>query len=244
VDISGWGIPELRRDMLASASMAPAAVCAGGPMPESPTLFLWRTYRAALACNQVVAFYLNDDRLERCWRHLSRLTELLVHHQVAAVIEPDFSMWADEAKAVQLFNVYRTRFCGRFFQDAGIPVVPSLNWSTSESYEFAWLGIPPNPPVCALECRTAGGSDDDRRAFLKGLSAAVERVRPQNIVIYGGSEHSYWLRGLLPPGPEYTLLPSWTHLRDKARTRQARALRHKDQLQLFTRGEALCNTTV
>jgi hypothetical protein len=140
------------------------------------------------------------------------------------------------ALAEQLFNLYRMRTLGRLWQDTGVPVIPNLTWSDERSFPFCFTGIPVGAPVVACECRTAGSHDADRRAFLRGLQEAVRQVQPQHILIYGGQEHSFWLTGNLPKGPEYTLVGSWTSARGKIRAVQARRLKDRNQLNLFTGG--------
>jgi hypothetical protein len=100
----------------------------------------------------------------------------------SAVCEPDFSVWADAPVAEQIHAVYRTRWCGRLWQENGIPVIPVLNWSTPESYNFAFLGIPKNCPVVAVECVTCGSNV---AAFNQGLAAGVEQIQPKHLLIYG-----------------------------------------------------------
>jgi hypothetical protein len=125
-------------------------------------------------------------------------------------------------------------------------VILSLNWSDERSFEFCFLGIPHGAPVVAVECRTAGQTDGDRRCFLAGLTEGVKRTHPQCVLVYGGVEHAYWLFPCLPPGPEYTLLPSWTYERDQIRKRDKCTLRNRDQLNLFVKGAQTCidNTPV
>jgi hypothetical protein len=234
-----WGIPELRCDRL--SEMIPARVYAGGPITDpTSTLFVWRTAALEKARGCVLAFYVWDNKLEQLWRRPQHYTALFLHHGVAAVVEPDFSVWADDAVAVQLFNVYRTRWLGRYWQDAGLNVIPSLNWSTERSYPFCFAGIPTSAPMVAVECRTPGSNDDDRRAFLHGLTEGVQQVKPRHVLIFGGMEHSYWLSSRLPPGPQYTLLPSWTHERDQIRKQEKRTLREGNQLRLFVKGVQVC----
>jgi len=90
--------------------------------------------------------------------------------------------------------------------------------------------------VVAVECRTAGQSDSDRRAFLVGLSEGVRQVHPQHVLVYGGLEHRHWLTSHLPEGSHYILLESWTHARDRQRRQKELTARHRNQLTLFQVG--------
>lgn len=226
-----WGIPSLRPDRLSVC--VPERVYAGGAVRDpAQTLFLWRTAALSQAQGMTVGFYVWDDRFKALWRNPERYTALFLQHQVAALMEPDFSLWADAPLVEQLWNTYRTRWLGRYWQEAGLNVIPSLNWSDARSYSFAFTGIPVGAPVVAVECRTAGQTDEDRRAFLAGLAEGVQQVQPQHVVIYGGKEHAFWLEGRLPGGPGYTLVESW----NTARERQRKKERDRYQLNLFPQG--------
>jgi Domain of unknown function (DUF4417) len=230
-----WGIPSLRADRLSSS--IPTQVYARTPVSDpARTLFLWRTASLTEARGMTVAFYVWDDKLEGLWRNPERQKDRLLAAGVAAAIEPDFSLWADMPLVEQLWNVYRARWVGRSWQEAGIPVIPSLNWSDARSYEFCFAGIPRGASVVAVECRTPGQHDNDRRAFLSGLVAGVRQVQPQHVLIYGGREHQHWLTHL-PVGPRYTLLESWTHARDRARRHEVLRQQHRQQLVLFPGGD-------
>jgi len=166
-----------------------------------------------------LAFFVDDERFECLWRQPERYAEQFRAFGWGAVIEPDFSTWANAPLAEQLWAIHRMRALGRRYQEHGINVIPNLAWSDERSFEFAFSGIPQHAPVVAVECRTAGQNDDDRRAFLAGLSEGLRQVQPQRVIIYGGKEHAFWL-SQLPVGPRYTLLESWPMpgtVRDAAR---------------------------
>jgi hypothetical protein len=234
-----WGILALKPDRL--ATVVPTSVYAGGVVADpAATLFLWRTYALEKARGCTIAFYVWDDKFEQLWNRTRYYTALFLQYEVAAVIEPDFSLWTDSPLIVQAYNTYRTRKIGRLWQEAGLPVISSLNWSDERSYEFCFAGIPKGAPLVAVECRTPGGNDSDRRAFLKGLREGIRQVQPERLLVYGGAEHAFWLQPHLPRGVLSTLLPSWTYLRDRIRRREARAFRDRDQLKLFPGGSP-CN---
>jgi hypothetical protein len=232
-----WGIPSLREDRL--ASVIPTSTYAGGVVNDpTRTLVMFRTASLAKARGCVMGFYVDDARFESLWRHPERSIDLFLKQGVTTLIEPDYSLWADMPLAAQLFNVYRTRSVGRLWQEHNLAVIPNLAWSDERSFEFCFTGIPTHAPVVACECRTAGGNDDDRRAFLRGLTHAVKEVRPGHVLVYGGKEHSFWLAERLPKGPQYTLIEAWTSARGKIRAAQRREARERNQLNLFTGGSS------
>jgi hypothetical protein len=179
-----WGIPRLKNDMLCQS------------VPDE--VFLWRTKKLSAARGCTVAFYVDDYRLDPLWRRPEHYAKRLLDCGINTVIEVDFSTWRDDPLIVQAYNVYRMRALSRCWQSYGIRIIPNLAWADERSYAFCFEGIPIGAPVVACECRTAGQTDADRRMFLKGLSEAVRQVRPECIIVYGGTTHRFWLEDRLP----------------------------------------------
>lgn len=168
-----WGIPALLPEMLATPRMA-----------KRP-LFTYRSAPliASSAKDKLVSFFVDDYRFSVAWSYPDRLLGHMVSAKVAAAFEPNFSVWRDAPRAEQLHAIYRQRWCARYWQEAGIPVIPVLNWSDVESYCFAFLGIPQRAPVIAIQSRTV--SKADRGHFNAGLLAAIAATQPQSLLIYG-----------------------------------------------------------
>jgi hypothetical protein len=148
------------------------------------------TYRAgkhqpAESAGGVLSFFVDDYRFQCAWTYPQRMVEGLKRSRWAAVCEPDFSVWADAPVAEQIHAVYRTRWCGRYWQESGMPVIPVLNWSTPESFAWCFSGIPQRCPVVAVECVSCGANLD---AFNAGLSAGCAAVRPSHLLLYGRRE--------------------------------------------------------
>ena len=208
-----YGIPDLLPEMC--ADVIPQYVYDGFEVIDaSKTLFVHHTAKFdGIGKDGILAFYVDDWRFESVW--LDAVVTIEKFHKVGwgAVIAPDFSVWRDDPAAVQLWNIYRSRWCARYWQEAGIKVIPSLNWSDERSYEFAFAGIPTNLPVVSVQCRTTR-SKQGREFFVKGINQSIERLTPQNVIFYGGSEHQHWIEPMLPTGmSQYHWLESWTSLR-------------------------------
>jgi hypothetical protein len=225
-----YGVTSLDPGML--SSLAPRYTFGGGALIGNAAdfCFVWRSCSTQKMRGGTIGFYLADDRLETLWRAKERYAVEFRLHGVVSAVEPDFSLWCDQPIEEQLHSIRRTRIVGRLFQEAGLLLVPNLNWADERSFPFAFAGIPVGAPVVMTECRTAGGTDADRRAFLKGLEQGVKEVLPQHVCIYGGREHAYWLADRLPAGPTYSLLEAWTSARGRIRANERRLARNHNQL--------------
>ena len=161
-----WGIPDLP-----AATLEPSRLIA---------------YNDRRGCERAeggdcVHFFLDDYRFETVWtkpeRPLSRL------QRVGAALTPDFSLWRDMPMSMQLWQTYRARWCGMWMAEHGITVVPTVSWSTEDSYPFAFAGIAPGSVVAVS---TVGVRARDARAlFAQGYAAMVEAIRPTLVLVYG-----------------------------------------------------------
>lgn len=127
-------------------------------------------------------FFIDDYRFERVWTRPERYVPILKRY--AGAIAPDFSTYMDMPYPMQQWNVYRSRALTQYWQDQGIEVIPTINWSDERSLEFSLAGIPRGGTyaVCATGCLSAR---DMREEFVRMLSLCVERVRPDTLLMYG-----------------------------------------------------------
>lgn len=204
-----WGIPDLRVDRL--SEQVPIRTWGGGEVGNATEcLFLYGTNKFPVtACGGVLGFYVGDERFESVWTDAVKSVGRFMEFGWGSVVTPDFSVWRDDPLAVQVWNIYRSRWCARYWQEVGLKIIPSLNWSDERSYEFSCAGIPPGVPVASIQCRTTR-SKKGKEFFIKGITEAIRLTQPGTLVIYGGLEHRQWIESSLPNGVNYVWLESWT----------------------------------
>lgn len=130
-----------------------------------------------------VHFYIDDYQFERMWNDPHKYLDKLAIFDCC--LTPDFSLYLDMPLAMQIWNVYRSRMVGQIMQDYGIRVIPTLSWSTPESFDFCFDGIEPGGVVSVSTIgvkRDAGAMD----LWTKGMDEAVRRLAPSAVVVYGG----------------------------------------------------------
>lgn len=128
-----------------------------------------------------VHFFLHDYQFERVWKYPDRYTECL--SKFAFVLSPDFSPYADTPKALKVFNVYRKMWCGRYWQEHGIKVIPTITWGNDEDLEWCLEGVPKHSTIAIS---TMG---EGRWANFKALKSnwhrILNRLEPEIILLYG-----------------------------------------------------------
>ena len=130
----------------------------------------------------MVHFFLDDWRFNYVWTHPDDAVKKLKQYE--AVLSPDFSLYADYPIALQIFNTYRNRWCGAYFQSKGLAVVPTVGWSGPESFEFCFDGVQKGSPV-GISTVGVMNSVDARTTWLTGLKEMINRIEPVYVICYG-----------------------------------------------------------
>lgn len=184
-----WDIPDLLPEMLSEIPQ-PLDVWAGRDTctddGQTWWLYNWHTdsVRGLPPGRTLLAFYTNDERFECLWEEPDKYVSKLLNFGIVASIAPNFSMWADTARAGHLYNVFRSRYTARYMQEAGISIIPDINWANERSFEFCLYGIPPRPPAVAVQLQTLKTNEERARAVF-GLRAAIARLQPGALLVYG-----------------------------------------------------------
>ena len=129
-----------------------------------------------------VHFFVDDYQFERLWneplKHIDRLKNF------TCVLTPDFSLYLDMPMAMKIWNVYRSRLIGQMMQDAGIQVIPTLQWAEAETFKFCFDSIEQGGTVAVS---TVGVIHDKaaKEIWIAGMDAALEKLKPATVVCYG-----------------------------------------------------------
>lgn len=131
-----------------------------------------------------VHFFIDDYQFERIWNEPAVYIDMLMRKGAPCVLTPDFSLYTNMSRAVQIWNVYRSHLIGQIMADAGLEVIPTLQWAQPESYAFCFDGIEPGGSVAVS---TVGVMRDElsKRLWIQGMQEALKRVKPKTILLYG-----------------------------------------------------------
>ena len=126
-----------------------------------------------------VHFFVDDCRFYCVYQHPERYLDRL--SQYAFVLTPDFSLYREMSLWRQLESTAWNRWCGAYWQEHGLTVIPTISWSTCQSFEFCFDGIEEGSVVAVstVGCRRR------KRNFLCGYDAMLERIRPEAVICYG-----------------------------------------------------------
>lgn len=143
-------------------------------------------FNYAAQCNdreeKGVHFFLDDYQFVRVWNYADRYIPML--QEFKCVLSPDFSLFTDFPKTLQLYNHYRKHWLGRYWQEHGIHVIPTIAWSDKASFEWCFDGEPVHS-VVAVSSVGCFANKDYLETFMVGYNEMIKRLEPTKIIFYG-----------------------------------------------------------
>ena len=132
--------------------------------------------------NKAVHFFLDDYQFTRVWTEPDRYIPMLQRFKY--VLTPDFSLYTDFPKPLQIYNHYRKHWIGAYLQMYGINLITTICWSDQKSFEWCFDGEPTQSVVAVSSVGTQNNKEK-KRCFLDGYHEMVERLQPTQIIFYG-----------------------------------------------------------
>ncbi len=123
-----------------------------------------------------------ENKFEVLWNKPSIVIPRLQNYK--CVIAPDFSVFVDQPKAVNVWNIYRNRWVTSYMQSLSIHAVPSASWGNVDSFEFCFDGLPRNS-IIAIGHTAIGKDRSYKKLYRMGVEALIERKRPTKLLVYG-----------------------------------------------------------
>ena len=79
--------------------------------------------------------------------------------------------------------------------DAGIKVIPTLQFADPESYKFCFDGILPGGVVATSNVGVVK-DPEATKVFVDGMDEAIKRIQPEKILCYGVPMEDYDFQGV------------------------------------------------
>ena len=128
-----------------------------------------------------VHFFLDDYQFESVWNRPQKTLQPIIN--VGTAFSPDFSLFIGYPRALQIYNVYRNRWLGRYWQSHDVEVIPTIAWGEPETYDFCFLGVPKNSIVAIS---TVGiNSKEKKETFKHGFEEMIRQLEPKLVLVYG-----------------------------------------------------------
>ena len=138
-----------------------------------------------------VHFFIDDYQFDRVWKMPNRYIRTL--KQFGAVMTPDFSTYLDFPEAVRIFAHYKRHWCGAYWQQLGMTVIPNIQWGNKDSYSWCFDGDPVGGIVSVSNVGMVK-SKENRKRFMDGYKEMLIRLQPKQVLFFGHTLDGY-------PGP-------------------------------------------
>lgn len=136
--------------------------------------------------NYIACFYYDDFKFMAAWRNPDKYIERLKRFK--AVVSPDFSLYTDFPRALQILSCYRRQWCGAYWQTKGIDVIPDVVWGDKESFDYCFLGLPEGGTVAVSTVGVKTDKDWNNAEgdmFKAGYDEMMRRLHPTTVLFYG-----------------------------------------------------------
>lgn len=193
-----YGIPALIPDMIPKTCPEPLDVWAGHELdlprqendPSIWWLAQWHAGMRGVNWKQCIAqFYTDDFHFDSVYTDPSKNTKKILNLQMPMSIMPNYSITGDMPVALWVYATYRSFYVGRYFQEAGIQVIPDIQLGRDEEViDLSLLGIPENAGVVAIQIQNTEHDETNIRFQSRMLKEAEDRLHFKSIIVYGHTD--------------------------------------------------------
>ena len=150
-----------------------------GPLPED---FIPFSARRKNLFHLGIHCYEYDYKIESAWNNPAQSVACL--RKYACVTAPDYTLFVDQPRAINVWNLYRNRWISSYWQKEGVIVLPFSSWGRVDSFDYCFDGLPENSTI-AVGHIAIGQDKDARTLFRLGVETLIERKNPTRLVVYG-----------------------------------------------------------
>lgn len=214
-----WEIPELRKDMLITELPDNLRTWAGSATRDIEHDGYW-FYNWGIDSTSgmkdfskiFLSFYCWDEYFDNWWYHTDTYMAKVINNNIKYAITPNFSQ-GGMPRVLSLWNLYRSRWIGRYLQEIGCKVMPDLEMLPDKEYQDVALSCLPKPlPFAAVQmqnlyAKTRSNADVEEQLKLRNewqdiTIRQVNEAEIENLLVYATeNQHEAiqnWFASVLP----------------------------------------------
>jgi len=191
-----FDIPPLRPDMLATCPTPIACWTTpeGSPVCDHYVTVLGNGNVRTLPWERsILLTHTNDMELDKLWADTPAVTKRFLNKRFYAIMTPEFSVSVNFPKAERIWQTFRNRWLGRYWQEAGIKVIPTVS-HVGEDWDlnYIYAGIPEGCPCVStqVQANQEGDRKDDfafiMQIYRRSYQEILDRIKPKQLIVYGG----------------------------------------------------------
>lgn len=127
-------------------------------------------------------FFIDDYQFQRVWNSPDLYLDSL--RSFKYVCMPDFSLYTDFPKAIQIYNCYRNFWLAAYWQYHNINVLPTALWGDPDTFDWCFSGLPQNTDIIVNPIGTQDNFKS-KELFKAGFMEMCNRIHPSKVIVYG-----------------------------------------------------------
>lgn len=192
-----FDIPELRLDMIPERLPEKLDIWAGHEIDserandeEQWWLAQWHSGNRGIPFERsILSLYTEDFHFEGLYYDPSMNTKKILNTGITTCIMPNYSVNQDWPIYTWIWAAARSAYVGRYWQEAGLMVIPDIQYGGSDdALDITLECIPEGAPVVATQVQTIRGDIDRIRTTARLLKLAEDRIGFQQILVYGHTD--------------------------------------------------------
>ena len=137
----------------------------------------------------ILSLYTEDFHFEGLYYDPSMNTKKILNTGITTCIMPNYSVNQDWPIATWIWAAYRSAYVARYWQEAGLMVIPDIQYGGSDdALDVTLECIPEGCPVVATQVQNIRGDMDQVRTTARLLKAAEDRIGFKQIMVYGHTD--------------------------------------------------------
>lgn len=135
-----------------------------------------------------MGFYTHDRHFESFWEYPSYYVSRMLRAGMKGSLTPNYSLFTNGPDALNVFNVFRARWVGRYMQEVGIKVIPDLQPFRLDDWaiDLTCAGVPVGSPWISFQGQSTSGIGDED-AYAEAMRQIITKVKPKGVIAYGGN---------------------------------------------------------
>lgn len=205
--LSDMSIPEIKRENLATPDLVPKHTYPVESWEDAYHCYSQTfdgTYQPGC-----IGFYTEDYKFEAVYSQVDATIDWLEQIQPKVLVGPDFSCYTRWPQAKNIFNLYKSRWCTRLWQELGYKVIPTVQILDVHPYVLTTkyvLETLPTKATLSIECRL--DSPKDHPILSSWINKIIEVCKPECLMLYAGEEKQKYIIGDVKKGKtELKFLP-------------------------------------
>lgn len=182
-----YDFTQLKTDMILDLSkIKRIATWAGNGSEERDADCWWYNFNSdsqvGLDWSRVLlGFYVDDVRFECWWDDTPKYCKQMKDRGIIGATSPNYSTYFDWSKSVRIYNIYRSRWVGRYMQEAGIKIVPDLSCGPDDIEEMC-AGLKGIRNIAIQAHQTYDAKTVKMKE--KVIDYIMDQVEPETILLY------------------------------------------------------------